>query len=169
MYRGVLGIDNLNQLLQNAFNPGGYGKADKKIGQITYRLDDKILQLKNRPSDDVYNGDIGILEDIDEKENTLMINFDNNFVFYSSEDFSDITLAYAMSVHKAQGSEYPIVYFVINQNNIRMLNRNLIYTAISRAKNKLVIIGEGSLFIRGCQNMIEKRKTGLREIVRNER
>ncbi len=169
MYRGTLGIDNLNQLLQNAFNPPGYGKAQKKIGQVIYRIDDKILQLKNRPSDDVYNGDIGILQDIDEKENTLMINFDGNYVFYSSEDFQDLTLAYAMSVHKAQGSEYPIVYFVINPNNIRMLNRNLIYTAISRAKNKLVIIGEGSLFIRGCSNMMEQRKTGLKEIITNER
>ena len=169
MYRGTLGIDNLNQLLQNAFNPPGYGKAQKKIGQVIYRIDDKILQLKNRPSDDVYNGDIGILQDIDEKENTLMINFDGNYVFYSSEDFQDLSLAYAMSVHKAQGSEYPIVYFVINPNNIRMLNRNLIYTAISRAKNKLVIIGEGSLFIRGCSNMMEQRKTGLKEIIINER
>ena len=169
MYRGQLGIDNLNLLLQSAFNPGGYGKPQKKIGQVIYRLDDKILQLKNRPSDDVYNGDIGILEDIDDKENTLMVNYDGNYVFYTSEEFAEISLAYAMSVHKAQGSEYPIVYFVINQNNLRMLNRNLIYTAISRGKNKLVIIGNGSLFISGSRNMMEKRKTGLREKLEYER
>ena len=169
MYRGPLGIDNLNLMLQNAFNPPGYGKAQKKIGQVIYRLDDKILQLKNRPSDDVYNGDIGILEDIDDKENSLMVNFDGNYVFYTSEEYQEISLAYAMSVHKAQGSEYPIVYFVINPNNFRMLNRNLIYTAISRGKNKLVIIGNGSLFISGTKNMMERRKTGLKEKLQHER
>lgn len=168
MYKGEWGIDNLNLLLQNTFNPGGFAKKEKKVGQFIFRVDDKILQLKNRPNDDVYNGDIGILEDIDEKEKCLTVDYDNTIVFYQFDDLSDIALAYAMSVHKAQGSEYPIVYFIINRNNIRMLNRKLIYTAISRAKNKLVIIGESSLFMNGLANLLKKRQTGLMEKLENE-
>ncbi len=161
MYKGNWGIDNLNVLLQNTFNPQDINKKEKKAGQFTFRIDDKILQLKNRPTDDVYNGDIGILTEIDEKEKYLMVDYSNIYVFYEYEELSDIALAYAMSVHKSQGSEYPIVYFVISKNNLRMLNRKLIYTAISRAKNKLVIIGDSALFMQGLSYMMKKRNTTL--------
>ena len=161
MYKGEWGIDNLNILLQDTFNPRDPGKKEKKSGQFTFRVDDKILQLKNRPNDDVYNGDIGILKEIDENEKYLMVDYANIFVFYEYEELIDIALAYAMSVHKSQGSEYPIVYFVLNRNNLRMLNRKLIYTAISRAKNKLVIIGDGNLFMQGLSCMMKKRNTTL--------
>ena len=161
MYKGNWGIDNLNVLLQNTFNPQDINKKEKKAGQFTFRIDDKILQLKNRPTDDVYNGDIGILAEIDEKEKYLMVDYSNIYVFYEYEELSDIALAYAMSVHKSQGSEYPIVYFVISKNNLRMLNRKLIYTAISRAKNKLVIIGDSALFMQGLSYMMKKRNTTL--------
>ena len=161
MYKGNWGIDNLNVLLQNTFNPRDIDKAEKKVGQFTFRINDKILQLKNRPNDDVYNGDIGILKEIDEKEKYLMVDYANILVFYEYEELSDIALAYAMSVHKAQGSEYPIVYFVISKNNLRMLNKKLIYTAISRAKNKLVIIGDRTLFMQGLSFMMKKRNTTL--------
>ena len=161
MYKGNWGIDNLNVLLQNTFNPQDINKKEKKAGQFTFRIDDKILQLKNRPTDDVYNGDIGILAEIDEKEKYMMVDYSNIYVFYEYEELSDIALAYAMSVHKSQGSEYPIVYFVISKNNLRMLNRKLIYTAISRAKNKLVIIGDSALFMQGLSYMMKKRNTTL--------
>ncbi|MBO7698857.1 MAG: ATP-binding domain-containing protein, partial [Erysipelotrichaceae bacterium] len=161
MYKGSWGIDNLNVLLQDTFNPRSIDKKEKKVGQFTFRIDDKILQLKNRPTDDVYNGDIGLLTDIDEKEKYLVVDYANILVFYEFEELNDIALAYAMSVHKAQGSEYPIVYFVINKNNLRMLNKKLIYTAISRAKNKLVIIGDGNLFMQGLSYMMKKRNTTL--------
>ena len=161
MYKGNWGIDNLNILLQNTFNPQDINKKEKKAGQFTFRIDDKILQLKNRPTDDVYNGDIGILAEIDEKEKYMMVDYSNIYVFYEYEELSDIALAYAMSVHKSQGSEYPIVYFVISKNNLRMLNRKLIYTAISRAKNKLVIIGDSALFMQGLSYMMKKRNTTL--------
>jgi len=161
MYKGEWGIDNLNLLLQNTFNPASFDKKERKSGKYIFREGDKILQLKNRPTEDVYNGDIGIMEDIDLKEKEMMVNYGGVYVFYDLDDLSDISLAYALSVHKSQGSEYPIVYFVFNRNNYHMLNRNLIYTAITRAKKKLVIIGDRGLMAEGLKRSLRKRKTGL--------
>ena len=168
MYKGDFGIDHLNAMLQEAFNPKRIDKKEKKSGKFTFRVDDKILQLKNRPTDDVYNGDIGILEEIDDKEKYLMVNYTGTYVFYQYEELSDISLAYAMSVHKAQGSEYQIVYFIFDRNNIHMLNRNLIYTAISRAKKKLVLIGREELLRQGLSRMMKRRKTSLLELLKHE-
>ncbi|MBQ2505364.1 MAG: AAA family ATPase [Erysipelotrichaceae bacterium] len=169
MYKGNWGIDTLNVELQEAFNPAAYDKNEKRFGKFVFREGDKILQLKNRPGDDVFNGDIGILEDIDDKEKSLMVNYSGTYVFYPYEDLSDISLAYALSVHKAQGSEYQIVYFVFNRNNIHMLNKNLIYTAISRAKKKLVIIGTRQLFKEGLIKEMKRRNTGLKELLEHEK
>ncbi len=166
MYKGEWGIDNLNLQLQSSFNPRSIDKAEKKVGKFFFRVKDKILQLKNRPSDDVYNGDIGFLEEIDDKEKYLMVNYTGTYVFYQYEELDDISLAYALSVHKAQGSEYQIVYFIFNWNNIHMLNKNLIYTAISRAKKKLVIIGDERLFCEGLSRAMKKRNTSLMELIR---
>ncbi len=98
-----------------------------------------------------------------------MVNYSGTYVFYPYEDLSDISLAYALSVHKAQGSEYQIVYFVFNRNNIHMLNKNLIYTAISRAKKKLVIIGTRQLFKEGLIKEMKRRNTGLKELLEHEK
>lgn len=163
MYKGEWGIDNLNQQLQEAFNPSDIYKKEKSFGQIKFRENDKILQLKNRPNDDVYNGDIGRLEEIDTKEKSLLVNYNNVYCFYSYEELVEISLAYAMSVHKSQGSEYQIVYFVLSRNNMHMLNKKLIYTAISRAKSKLTIIGEESVFLQGINHLMKKRNTTLVE------
>ena len=163
MHKGEWGIDNLNSVIQAAFNPRDKEKLEKQIGKVTFRQNDKILQLKNRPNDDVYNGDIGILEDIDFKEKSFLVNYNNTYCFYSFDSLEDISLAYAMSVHKSQGSEYQIVYFIISRSNLHMLNKKLIYTAISRAKTKLVIIGEESLFIEGINRVMKNRKTTLVE------
>lgn len=163
MYKGEWGIDNLNLLLQNTFNPRDISKAERRVGDHVFREGDKILQLKNRPTDDVYNGDIGILEEIDMKEKYLMVNYAGVYVFYPFDDLSDLSLAYAMSVHKSQGSEYQIVYFIFNRNNIHMLNKKLIYTAISRARKKLVIIGDVTLFRQGLARSMRMRATTLKE------
>ena len=163
MYKGEWGIDNLNILLQTTFNPASVSKNERKSGKYTFREGDKILQLKNRPTEDVYNGDIGILEDVDPKEKSMMVNYGGVYVFYDFDDLSDISLAYALSVHKAQGSEYPIVYFIFNRSNYHMLNKKLIYTAITRAKKKLVIIGDRGLMSEGLSRLLRKRKTGLLE------
>lgn len=161
MYKGQWGIDNLNDQLQNTFNPADGKKKEKSVGNTIFRENDKILQLKNRPSDDVYNGDIGILEEVNNKEKYLLVNFQDIYVFYKNEELQDISLAYAMSVHKAQGSEYQIVYFILSNYNLHMLNKNLIYTAISRAKTKLVIIGSETLLYKGINRMMKKRNTTL--------
>lgn len=162
MYRGDFGIDKLNITLQNAFNPD-HGQPSKNVGKYTYRVSDKILQLKNRPNDDVYNGDIGYLTEIDFDEKCFVINYNDVYVFYKFDDLIDISLAYAISVHKSQGSEYRAVYFVFTRSNIHMLNKNLIYTAISRAKNKLVLIGEESVFVEGIHQMMRNRHTTLKD------
>ena len=113
-----------------------------------------------------YNVDvsgIGILEEIDMKEKYLMVNYSGVYVFYAFDDLADLSLAYAMSVHKSQGSEYQIVYFIFNRNNIHMLNKKLIYTAISRARKKLVIIGDETLFRQGLSRSMKQRATTLKE------
>lgn len=167
MYKGEWGIDNLNIQLQSAFNPKDKSKKEKEFGSTLFREKDKILQLKNRPSEDVFNGDIGKLEDIDFKEKSLLVNYNDVYCFYSYEELNEISLAYAMSVHKSQGSEYQIVYFIISRNNMHMLNKKLIYTAISRAKTKLTIIGEESVFNKGVSSMMRKRNTTLIEKLLN--
>jgi len=163
VYKGALGIDNLNSILQNYFNPESSEKTEKVIGNRLFRLHDKILQLKNRPLDDVYNGDIGELIEINEKEKYFLIDFSNTLVYYNFDDLQDISLAYCMSVHKAQGSEYKIVYVVLSSLSKYMLSKKLLYTALSRAKEKLVILGNRELFLYGISKISEKRKTTLKE------
>ena len=163
MYKGEYGIDNLNNLLQSTFNPKDKEKVEKQVGSLIFREHDKILQLKNRPTDDVYNGDIGILEEIDLTQKCFLINYQNTYVLYNYDELSDISLAYALSVHKSQGSEYQVVYFIISRSNMYMLNKKLIYTAISRAKAKLIIIGEESVFLDGLKHMMKARKTTLKK------
>lgn len=163
MYKSEFGIDNLNNLLQNTFNPKDKDKTEKIVGNSIFRENDKILQLKNRPSDDVYNGDIGRLEEIDLNQKCLLVNYQNTYVLYNYDELTDISLAYAMSVHKAQGSEYQIVYFILSKNNTFMLNKKLIYTAVSRAKIKLTIIAEESIFKQGLKHMMKDRKTTLKQ------
>ena len=161
MYKGTYGIDNLNAILQNAFNPKRKELKEKKVGLVTFRENDKILELKNRPSDDVYNGDVGVLDEINEEEKYLLVKYGNVDVFYNFNDLSDITLAYALSVHKAQGSEYSYVYFIFDQSQSHMLYKKLIYTAISRARNKLVLIGNKEVFLRAVNKELVNRKTTL--------
>lgn len=158
LYNGPAGIDRLNNALQECFNPSSPYKRELKVGYRIYRIDDKILQLKNQPDDDVYNGDIGVLVDIvypaedDNHQARLLVDFDGILVEYTSENFSNISHAYCISVHKSQGSEYPIVIMPLTHQYHMMLQRRLIYTGITRAKKSLVLIGEKSAFYRGIEN-----------------
>lgn len=161
MYRGEFGIDALNLSLQSSFNPKSEDKIERRIANCLYRETDKILQLKNRPDDDVYNGDIGNLEEIDVSNRTFLINYNGVYIYYSFDDLIDISLAYALSVHKAQGSEYDIVYFICSKEHSIMLYKKLVYTAISRAKSKLVIIGDKDTFINATKKESRTRKTTL--------
>lgn len=170
MYSGVLGIDNLNHLLQKLCNPPDTFKRELKVGSIIFRDQDKILQLKNQPNDDVFNGDIGTLIDIiyakedEDKQNRLIVDFDGRIVEYTSENIYNITLAYCISVHKSQGSEYPVVMMPILSEHRILLKKRLLYTAITRASKKLLLFGDPQLFIHSAQEAIErKRQTKLLE------
>lgn len=174
MYKGVNGIDRLNINLQKCFNPPSKDLKELKFKYRTFRVNDKILQLKNQPDDNVYNGDIGTIVDIEyshesiTKQNTICVDFDGDIVEYTPENFINITHAYCISVHKSQGSEYPIVILPISMENYIMLEKRLIYTAITRAKKSVVILGDKDAFYLGI-NTKEKhiRKSDLTELIIN--
>lgn len=170
MYSGNAGIDILNNTLQAAFNPPDPFKKEIRIGYTRFREGDKILQLKNQPDDDVYNGDIGILAEIleadetDTGKKTLVVDFNGIIVEYTQETWNHITLAYCISVHKSQGSEYPIVVMPFTSQHMVMLQRKLIYTAVTRARKALVMIGDKQAFLKGIGTMERHvRNTTLRQ------
>lgn len=169
-YLGLNGIDILNKTLQDVFNPNDGSKKEYKFGNITYRENDKVLELVNMPDDNVFNGDIGIIEEIipatisESKREEIYINFDGNIIKYLPKDLNKIKHGYAISIHKSQGSEFDVVIIPLCMSYNRMLYRKLIYTGITRAKKKLILIGDPNAFIRGVQNNAEyKRKTNLKE------
>ncbi len=169
-YLGLNGIDILNKTLQEVFNPNDGSKKEYKSGNITYRENDKVLELVNMPDDNVFNGDIGIIEEIipatisESKREEIYINFDGNIIKYLPKDLNKIKHGYAISIHKSQGSEFDVVIIPLCMSYNRMLYRKLIYTGITRAKKKLILIGDPNAFIRGVQNNAEyKRKTNLKE------
>lgn len=169
MYRGPAGIDRLNVLLQEIFNPNPAGtRKELAFGDVKYRIGDKVLQLVNQPESNVFNGDIGeIISIIYAKENTekqdmVYISFEGNEVEYSRQDLNQITHAYCCSVHKSQGSEFPIVILPITRSYFRMLRRNLIYTAITRSKQSLILCGEEEALRMGVERADEQsRQTTL--------
>ena len=168
MYAGVVGIDNLNRHLQNIFNPKSSDKLEIKYGDIVYRENDKVLQLVNLPDDNVFNGDIGIITRIISSNKSksgkseLEINFDGNIVTYQPKDFINIKHGYIISIHKAQGSEFELVLMPMAKSYKRMLYRKLIYTAVTRARKKLIIVGEEDAFRYSVLNSLEiPRKTDL--------
>ena len=170
MYKGMNGIDILNKDLQNIFNPKGEEKAELTVGDTLYRVNDKVIQLINMPDENVYNGDIGYIVDIipanmsESKKNEIVVNYDGNYVTYLPKDFNKIKLAYIISIHKSQGSEFPIIIMPISLEYNKMLYRKLIYTGITRAKSKLIILGESEAFKHSINNTNEYiRKTALIE------
>ena len=166
MYRGQAGINNLNTIMQDLLNP--QEKANQfAFNDIFFRKNDKILHLVNDTELNVFNGDIGIITDLisgkytESKQDEIYMSFDGNEVIYPRNEWNKITLAYAMSIHKSQGSEFPVVILPITRQSGRMLQRNLIYTAITRAKNKLVMLGEIAAFDYAVRNEGAKRNTFL--------
>ena len=170
IYRGTNGIDAMNMALQAKFNPPAKEKRELDVGYRTYREGDKILQLKNQPEDEVYNGDIGILieiiyarEDVNH-QNRMIVDFDGIMVEYTAETFANITHAYCVSVHKAQGSEYPIVIMPMCHQYGIMLQKRLLYTAVTRANRSLILIGQKEAFLKGVANIDrQERRTTLRK------
>ena len=157
MQRGVVGASNLNQALQEALNPlnqqgtqgsygtFGYGGADSvpflRHAGMQFRQRDKVMQIRNNYDKEVFNGDIGIISFVDTQNRTLTVDFDGRNVSYDISELDELVLAYATTIHKSQGSEYPIVVMPVLMNHYVMLQRNLIYTGITRAKKILVIVG----------------------------
>ena len=158
MYHGENGIDNLNKELQNIFNPSSNDKDELVVGDVIFRENDKILQLVNMPEENVFNGDIGIIKRIvysnisKSKKNEIHVDFDGNIVKYTPKDFNKFKHGYIISIHKSQGSEFDIVVLPVCNNYRRMLYRKLIYTAVTRAKRKLIIIGEPQAFVYAVNN-----------------
>ena len=143
MYKGINGIDLINKNVKSIFNPKDSSKKELLIGDVDFLEDDKVIQLTNMPDENVYNGDIGLIERIEGgSKKEVHIDFDGNRVKYTPSNFSNFRLAYSISIHKSQGSEFDIVILPIVKGYRKMLYQKLIYTAVTRAKQKLYIIGE---------------------------
>ena len=169
MYRGAAGIDAINQLMQELLNPLQKGQISFEASQFQYRSGDKVIHLVNDAEVNVFNGDLGYITDLipakytESKQDEMMIDFDGNEVVYPRNEWYKIRLAYAMSIHKSQGSEFPVVFLPITSASKRMLERNLIYTAITRAKSKLILLGELQAFDYATKHIGTARKTYLIE------
>ena len=167
MYRGPAGIDHINQLMQDLINPAENDQLIFEAPDCQYRQGDKVIHLVNDAENNVFNGDLGYITDLlpakytDSKQDELTINFDGNEIIYPRSEWYKIRLAYAMSIHKSQGSEFPVVLLPITRSSYRMLQRNLIYTAITRAKSKLILLGELTAFDYAAKNTGTARKTYL--------
>ena len=169
MYRGPAGIDQINQLMQDLINPSEKDQLVFEAPDCQYRQGDKVIHLVNDAESNVFNGDLGYITDLlpgkytDSKQDELTINFDGNEIVYQRSEWYKIRLAYAMSIHKSQGSEFPVVILPITRSSHRMLQRNLVYTAITRAKSKLILLGEKAAFDYAVKNTGTARKTYLVE------
>ena len=167
MQRGVCGAANLNQVLQEAMNPGS---IFLRRGGTQYRLHDKVMQIRNDYDKEVFNGDIGTISKVDTEERELAVNFDGREVFYDVSELDELSLAYATTIHKAQGSEYPAVVLPVLMSHFGMLQRNLIYTGITRAKKLLVMVGDRKALTYAVRNVtVTKRNTMLKERLSGER
>lgn len=176
MQRGVVGATNLNLALQEALNPTEQQVFMRGRGAVTvpkqtlrrsgfaFRTDDKVMQVKNNYDKEVFNGDIGIIASVNEEDRTLKVDFEGRLIEYDVTELDELVHAYATTIHKAQGSEYPIVVMPILMNHYVMLQRNLIYTGITRAKKILVMVGTRKALSYAVRNVtVTRRNTLLKE------
>ena len=165
MYKGLNGIDLINKNVQEIFNPKKKDKHEKESGGEILRENDKVIQLTNMPDDNVYNGDIGLIDRIvNTPRSEIYLDFDGNIVKYTPSNFNNFRLAYAISIHKSQGSEFDIVVIPIVKGYNKMLYQKLIYTAVTRAKKKLYLIGDFNALIRAAKNTNDDiRRTTIKE------
>lgn len=169
MYKTIAGIDEINRHVQNKVNPKTKNKKELQYGDVIFREDDKVLQLTNMPDENVYNGDIGIIKEIKTApKKEIIIDFDGNIVKYTPSNFNNFRLAYAISIHKAQGSEFDVVIIPIVRNFNKMLYRKLIYTGITRSKKKLYLIGDiNALKYAVSNNNSDIRRTSIKDYLQN--
>ncbi len=163
MYRGINGIDEINKSMQEVFNPKTPKKNEILIGGVIFREQDKVIQLTNMPDDNVFNGDIGVISRIKlSPKKEIIIDFDGNVVTYTPADFANFKHAYAISIHKSQGSEFHTIIIPVSREYGKMLYRKLIYTAVTRAKNQLYLIGDvDSLFASARNTNTDIRHTTI--------
>jgi exodeoxyribonuclease V alpha subunit len=162
MYNGGLGVTNLNYLLQAALNPPGYHKPERRLAGRLFRVGDKVMQTVNNYDKDVYNGDIGRIVGLDPVQQTMTVNIDGAPVVYDFLEADELIHAYAISVHKSQGAEYPCVVLPVMTQHYLMLQRNLLYTAVTRAKKLVILIGtRKALNIAIKNNKVSERHTAL--------
>ena len=169
MYKGLNGIDEINRRVRDIFNQKSKVKKEYKVGDILLREEDKVIQLTNMPDDNVYNGDIGLIYRINSLgKKEIHIDFDSNIVKYTPTNFVNFRQAYAISIHKAQGSEFDVVVIPMVKGYNKMLYQKLIYTAVTRAKEKLYIIGDIKALEMASKNTeSELRKTTIKEYLIN--
>lgn len=161
MRRNVLGTDNLNVELQKALNPTGDSLAR---GGTLFRVGDRVMQLRNNYDKDVFNGDVGFVKSVSAADRSLVVLFDGRPVKYDAGDLDELVLAYAMTIHKSQGSEYPAVIVLVHTQHYVMLQRNLLYTAITRGKRLVLLVGVPYAVDRAIQtNAVRERRTSLAE------
>ena len=149
LHRGIGGIGNLNDQLRDALNPNG---ATQVMGAMLFREGDKVIQTRNNYDKDVFNGDMGIIEAVDTLNGKVDIDFEGKKVSYQRMEVTDLQPAYAISVHKSQGSEYPVVIFPLLKQHFMMLQRNLVYTGLTRAKKKVVFVGDPAAYAMAIRN-----------------
>ena len=161
MRRNALGTENLNQLLQKRLNPEG---TAVQRGAMLFRNGDRVMQLRNNYDKDVFNGDVGFVADANPEDRKLTVMFDGRPVEYSSGDLDELTLAYATTIHKSQGSEYPAVIVLLHNQHYMLLQRNLLYTAITRGKKLVLVIGSRWAVGKAIEtNTVRGRRTSLAE------
>lgn len=159
MYKTYNGIDNLNKDLQELFNPKNNTLNEYKYSEIIFREQDKVLLLTNRPEDNVFNGDVGIITSI--TKNNIYVDFDENLVRFTHKELIDLKHGYAISIHKSQGGEFKHVIMPVSFEYNRMLYKRLIYTGVTRTKENLILIGEIEAFKKGILNNNESKRETL--------
>jgi exodeoxyribonuclease V alpha subunit len=155
MHKGILGVENLNKHLQQALNPDG---RPYRRGNTEFRVGDKVMQTRNNYELEVFNGDIGYLMDINEKDGSFQVGYDDRVVLYSSSEADDLVIAYATTIHKAQGSEYTSVILPVHTQHYVMLARNLLYTAVTRGKRLVLTIGSARAVKLSVENSRSKTR-----------
>ncbi len=169
MYKGLNGIDEINKNIQKIYNKKSSNKKEHRLGEVIYRENDKVINLTNMPDDNIYNGDIGIIENIDTgKKKEINVLYDDNTVKYTPSNYNNLKLAYSISIHKSQGSEFDVVVIPIVKGYKKMLYQKLIYTAVTRCKKKLYLIGDiDALKYAACNDIDDNRRTTIKEYLIN--
>ncbi len=164
MHRGVVGVGAMNESLQAAINPPSAQRGERRIGSRVYRVGDRVMQIRNNYDKEVYNGDMGIITTMESEMQKMTVTIDGRAVVYDFLELDELVHAYAISIHKSQGSEFPAVVIPVLTTHYMMLQRNLLYTAVTRAKRLVVLVGQPRAIAIAVQNnKVAERFTGLTE------